>query len=83
MKVSIEIDCTPQEAREFLGLPDVQPMQAAVMGKIEAQMIEAAERFSPDALLRSWMSLMPQTPEKFRDAVKSFFRPSTPRGGNP
>ncbi|MCB2087770.1 MAG: DUF6489 family protein [Sphingomonadaceae bacterium] len=23
MKVQIEIDCTPQEAREFMGLPDV------------------------------------------------------------
>lgn len=23
MKVNVEIDCTPQEARQFLGLPDV------------------------------------------------------------
>ncbi len=23
MKMNIEIDCTPEEAREFLGLPDV------------------------------------------------------------
>lgn len=23
MKVSVEIDCTPEEARRFLGLPDV------------------------------------------------------------
>lgn len=23
MKVNIEIDCTPEEARQFLGLPDV------------------------------------------------------------
>ena len=23
MKVTIEIDCTPEEARQFLGLPDV------------------------------------------------------------
>ncbi len=30
MKVTIEIDCTPIEARQFMGLPDVQPMQAAV-----------------------------------------------------
>ena len=25
MKVNIEIDCTPEEARSFLGLPDVAP----------------------------------------------------------
>ena len=29
MKITIEIDCTPDEARQFVGLPDVKPMQAA------------------------------------------------------
>jgi Family of unknown function (DUF6489) len=27
MKINVEIDCTAEEARAFLGLPDVQPMQ--------------------------------------------------------
>jgi len=75
MKVTIEIDCTPDEARQFMGLPDVKPMQAAVMGRIESQMTEAVERFSPDAMLRSWMSLMPQTPDQFKDVVGRFFKP--------
>lgn len=25
MKVNVELDCTPEEARRFLGLPDVTP----------------------------------------------------------
>ena len=25
MKVNVELDCTPEEARRFLGLPDVKP----------------------------------------------------------
>ena len=28
MKVNIEIDCTPEEARTFMGLPDVSKAQA-------------------------------------------------------
>ena len=32
MKITVNVDCTPEEARSFLGLPDVQPLQAAVMG---------------------------------------------------
>jgi hypothetical protein len=32
MKITIDIDCTPGEARAFLGLPDVAPLQAEVMG---------------------------------------------------
>ena len=31
MKVTVEVDCTPEEARRFLGLPDVVPMQQAAM----------------------------------------------------
>ena len=37
MKVNIEIDCTPLEARQFFGLPDVGPMQVAVMDKLQQQ----------------------------------------------
>lgn len=81
MKVTVEIDCTPDEARQFLGLPDLKPMQAALLARMEAQMTEAADRFSPDAVLRSWMSLVPQTPDQLKEVVGKFFRPST--GGAP
>ena len=74
MKVTIEIDCTPDEARQFMGLPDVKPMQAALMGRMESQMAEAADRLSPDALLRSWMALVPQSPEGMKDMVGRFFQ---------
>ena len=81
MKVTIEIDCTPDEARQFLGLPDLKPMQAALMARVETQMMEAADRFSPDAMLRSWMSLVPQTPDQLKEIVGKFFR--SPTGGVP
>ena len=35
MKITIDIDCTPQEARSFLGLPDVEPMQQALMKMVQ------------------------------------------------
>ena len=79
MKVTVEIDCTPDEARQFLGLPDLKPMQTALMAKMEAQMAEAADRFSPHAMLRSWRSLVPQTPDQLKDVIGKFFRP--PAGG--
>lgn len=27
MKFTVDVDCTPQEARTFLGLPDLKPIQ--------------------------------------------------------
>ncbi len=81
MKVTVEIDCTPDEARQFLGLPDLKPMQAAIMAKVEAQMTEAASRFSPDSMLKNWMSLLPQTPEQVTEAIGRLLRPATGNGG--
>jgi hypothetical protein len=56
MKITIDVDCTPAEAREFLGLPDVRPVQAAWLSEIESQMVANAKKFSPEALARSWFS---------------------------
>jgi len=66
MKVTIEIDCTPVEARQFMGLPDVQPMQAAVMAEIEKRVMAEAAKFSPDGFLRASFSEGQQGAEWFR-----------------
>lgn len=74
MKVKFEVECTPDEARQFFGLPDVKPMQEAMMGKLEAQMGEAIDRFSPDSLLRSWLSLGPTGVDTMRDMFDRFIK---------
>jgi len=48
MKVHIEIDCTPEEARTFLGLPDVQPVQAAVMKELEQRLMSGMQAMDPE-----------------------------------
>jgi hypothetical protein len=60
MKISVEIDCTPTEARQFFGLPNVDRVQQIMMDKIEQRMAEAADHFAPEALMESWLSLFPQ-----------------------
>jgi hypothetical protein len=67
MKVNLEIDCTPLEARQFFGLPDVQPMQVAVMEKLQNQMMDNIQKVSPEALMRSWLSFDPKIAERFTD----------------
>ena len=58
--INIEIECTPAEARSFLGLPDVEPIQAAVMGQLQERMLSEMDRFSPESLLNQWVSAFPQ-----------------------
>jgi len=55
MKVTFDIDCTPEEARAFLGLPDVKPMQEAMMAEVEARMKAKLDAMGPDALFKTWM----------------------------
>ena len=76
MKVTIDADCTPEEARQFMGLPDVQPMQAAVMAEMEKRVLAEMDRFSPESLLQSWMSSVPQNSEQMQGAFMSMFQPS-------
>ena len=67
MKFNVEIDCTPHEARAFFGLPDVQPMQNAVLEKLQQQMMSNIEKVSPEALIQSWFTLDPKHTERFQD----------------
>ena len=71
MKISIDIDCTPEEAREFLGLPDVRPVQAALMAELEQQMRQAIAASSPDALLKRWFTVFPLGMEQMQKAMES------------
>ena len=77
MKVNIELDCTPEEGRRFLGLPDVAPMQQAVMEQIQRRMVSAIEATTPEALLRAWM---PITPAQMQEAFTNLFGAFGPKG---
>jgi hypothetical protein len=67
MKINVEVDCTPLEARQFFGLPDVQPMQTAVMDRLQQQLMANIEKVSPEALMQSWFTFDPKIAERFQD----------------
>lgn len=57
MKVTVEIDCTPEEARRAMGLPDVTTMQDAYVARL-SEMSEGG--FKPEAieaLVKGWAPL--------------------------
>lgn len=56
MKVTMNIDCTPEEARRFLGLPDVAPMQDAVLKELRERMLENVARLDPETMMKSWFA---------------------------
>ena len=57
MKITIDVDCTPEEARTFLGLPDVGPLQAEMMQELRKRMAAGLETMDPETLMKTWMPL--------------------------
>ncbi|MBT3330651.1 MAG: hypothetical protein HOK21_04755 [Rhodospirillaceae bacterium] len=70
MKIKIDIDCTPGEARAFLGLPDVAPMQEAVLLDIQNRMKEAMADADMESLVKTWM---PSGMQGFDTMQKAFW----------
>ena len=79
MKISFDIDCTPEEARAFLGLPDVAPLQASMMKEMETRMKAALESMSPEAILKTWL---PAGLQSIEELQKMFWAQFPGRGGD-
>jgi len=54
MKINVKIDCTPEEARRFFGLPDVKPLQDAMVKEMQGRIREAMAAMDPEALMKMW-----------------------------
>ena len=68
MKITVDIDCTPAEARQFIGLPDLEPLQKAAMAEIEKRMMAEFERYSPEGLITTWLA--PLNADWLQDLMK-------------
>lgn len=66
MKVTVEIDCTPAEARAALGLPDVTALNEAMIGEMQTRMKSNMAALAPEELLKNWMTLGGLAQEHFR-----------------
>lgn len=66
MKVNIEVDCTPDEARRFLGLPDVAPMQQTVMAAMEKRLVDTISSTDSQQLMSQWLPMGVQGLEQWQ-----------------
>jgi Family of unknown function (DUF6489) len=71
MKITIEVDCTPAEARSFMGLPDVEPLQAEVMAEIQRRAMQALAMTDPQQLLKNWVPWGAQGLETFQTFMRA------------
>ncbi len=81
MKITIDIDCTPEEARAFFGLPDVAPLQAEMMKELQERMMKTLAAMDAEKLMQTWLSSGAQSFEQMQRAFWEQFVAGGPKGG--
>jgi hypothetical protein len=57
MKITVNVDCTPEEARRYMGLPDVAPMQQAMLKDLQECMMSNFGAMQPSDMIKLWMPM--------------------------
>ena len=70
MKMTIEVDCSPEEARRFLGLPDVTALNEQVVDEMQKRVSANMALISPDEMMKNWMSFGAGAQEQFRKLME-------------
>ncbi len=66
MKVTVDMDMSPEEARKLMGLPDLEPLQNAMMEKIQQQMEEYfADISDPETMFNKFMPMSINAMEQY------------------
>jgi hypothetical protein len=66
MKIKVDMEMTPEEARALMGLPDLTPLHDEMLKEVRKRMKAAADTSDPEAMLRAWMPLGGQGFEQFQ-----------------
>lgn len=71
MKITVDIDCTPQEARTFFGLPNIEPMQDELLAQLKDQLAKYLANTDPETMLKLWL---PESVKGFGQVQEQFWR---------
>jgi len=65
MKFTVNVECSPEEARRFMGLPDVTPVNEALVEEMTKRMQKNLSLMSGESMMNSWMSVGTQAQDAF------------------
>ena len=54
MKVTVDVDCTPEEARRFMGLPDLSPVHQAYVEKMQKAITDGLSPEMFGDMMKAW-----------------------------
>lgn len=54
MKITVDVECTPEEARRFMGLPDLAPVHEKYVAMISGSMDGVVAPDLVETMMKSW-----------------------------
>lgn len=83
MKITMEIDMSPEEVRKVMGLPDVEPMQKELMAKMQEKMNTYVNEMSdPELFMKRIMPMGIQGMDQVQDFFSRFANAAADKKAN-
>ena len=79
MKIKLDIDCTPDEVREFFGLPQIKPLQEELLKEVQERLSANIKAMDPEAMVKTWL---PATLKEFEQLQEIFLSRMGGAGSN-
>ncbi|MDA5192386.1 DUF6489 family protein [Govanella unica] len=70
MKITMTVDCTPEEARAFFGFPNLEKIQAAVLEDMQKRVSAGIPAAEMQELFKLWM---PASSKGWQDLQSMFW----------
>ena len=77
MKLNMTVECTPEEARAFLALPDLTPVNETLVNAVKQRIEQNIELVSPEFYLKQWYSMGGQATDSFMQMMSAGARAAT------
>jgi hypothetical protein len=77
MKLNMTVECTPEEARAFLGLPDLTPVNEVLVNSVKQRIEQNIELVSPEFYLKQWYQMGGQASDSFMQMMTAGAKAAT------
>ncbi len=80
MKFNVTVECTPEEARRFVGLPDVAPLNDMLVAEMSKRLEANMGLMAPDTMMQSWLTMGFQAQDAFLRLMSQASAPQSEAG---
>jgi hypothetical protein len=72
MKFNIEVDCTPEEVRRLVGLPDLTSVHDVYLGQVKDVMTKGITPDMVEGMVRNWVPMGGAGVDMVKDFIGQF-----------